>query len=270
MSLKLVLADIDGTLLNDEKQLLPSTVETIQRLVESGILFATATARTISYTVSGISPLMQLCCANAYVNGAYVETSDGQVLIDDPIDDKDASVLINQLDEIKASFCRVAKDHLIVHILHPPAEPGFRLHHGSYSQRFNSESFHREHKDYLIQAAAPDLSPVVELAARQLPDLEISPIIQRPPGLEVAFFQKKGIDKAAALRKIARHYNVPLSETAAIGDSMLNDMPMIEAAGYGIAMRNASEALLKKAARVTPEDNNADGAGRCFKDLFGL
>jgi len=270
MGLKLVVADIDGTLLNDQKQLLPSTVRSIERLVESGVLFATATARTISYTASGISPLMRLCCANAYTNGAYVEKSDGQVILDDPMEEKDVSVLIQQLDDIQASFCRVDKDHLIVHLLHPQAELGFRLHHGSYVPRFSSESSDRERQDYLIHAVSPDLSSVKAFCARHLPDIGISPVVQRSPGLQMVFFQKKGIDKAAALRQIARHYGIPLSETAAIGDSMVNDASMIEAAGYGIAMRNGSAALRKKAARVTPEDNNANGAGRCLENIFEL
>ena len=108
LPLKLVVSDIDGTLLNDQKQLLPSTVRSMERLVAAGILLATASARTISYTAEGIFPLMPLCCANAYVNGAYIETSDGRVIFDEPMEEKDVSVLIQWLDDIQASFCHPA------------------------------------------------------------------------------------------------------------------------------------------------------------------
>ena len=50
----------------------------------------------------------------------------------------------------------------------------------------------------------------------------------------------KGDDKGEALKFIAGHYNIPAESTVAIGDN-LNDLPMIKAAGTGIAVANAVE-----------------------------
>lgn len=50
----------------------------------------------------------------------------------------------------------------------------------------------------------------------------------------------KGFSKASAIEFVAGTLGIPLTETAAIGDSS-NDIPMIERAHVGIAMGNATE-----------------------------
>ena len=60
------------------------------------------------------------------------------------------------------------------------------------------------------------------------------------------------------------------SETIAFGDSMINDGPMIEAAGCGVVMKNAHNSLIEKAQYVTEKDNNEDGVGSFLRGLFRL
>lgn len=64
-----------------------------------------------------------------------------------------------------------------------------------------------------------------------------------------------GDNKGAALGYIAQYYNIPLSSTVAVGDN-LNDLPMIEAAGCGVAVGNADERLKRVADDVTVTNDN--------------
>ncbi len=58
---------------------------------------------------------------------------------------------------------------------------------------------------------------------------------------------------------MADYYGVPVERTIAVGDS-LNDLPMLEAAGLGIAVKNADEALKNRAlAFGYSNDENAIG-----------
>lgn len=98
MQYKLVLSDLDGTLLTDEKRLLPSTETTIRKLVKSGALFATASARNKSYTREAILNLSDLCCANAYINGGLIETAHERIILDNPIDKNEIALLIEKCD----------------------------------------------------------------------------------------------------------------------------------------------------------------------------
>jgi len=67
-----------------------------------------------------------------------------------------------------------------------------------------------------------------------------------------------GVSKGAALRALAEHLGIPLSQTVAIGDQD-NDAAMLSIAGLGIAMGNAS-ARAKEAADVIAPPLSEDGA----------
>jgi Cof subfamily protein (haloacid dehalogenase superfamily) len=59
-----------------------------------------------------------------------------------------------------------------------------------------------------------------------------------------------GVHKGSALQKIAEHCGIPIERTIAFGDSD-NDRPMLERAAIGVAMGNATSALKKIADDVT-------------------
>ena len=64
-----------------------------------------------------------------------------------------------------------------------------------------------------------------------------------------------GVDKGAALRFIAEHYQIPIRNTISAGDAE-NDIPMIRAAGIGCAVSNANDSLKAEADYITERDNN--------------
>ena len=64
--------------------------------------------------------------------------------------------------------------------------------------------------------------------------------------------------KGNGIRFLAEYLHVPMSHTYAAGDAE-NDISMLEAAGTGIAMANATEAVKQAADIVTADDNNHDG-----------
>jgi Cof subfamily protein (haloacid dehalogenase superfamily) len=58
-----------------------------------------------------------------------------------------------------------------------------------------------------------------------------------------------GVDKGRALHFVAAHYGVPIDATLAVGDSW-NDLPLLNAAGMGIAMGSAPPEVLARADAV--------------------
>ncbi len=67
------------------------------------------------------------------------------------------------------------------------------------------------------------------------------------------------------MRKVARLYDIRPDETIAFGDG-LNDLPMIRAAGIGVAMENGYDALKQEADFVTKsvEDEGVEFALKHF------
>ncbi|MCD7728610.1 MAG: Cof-type HAD-IIB family hydrolase [Clostridia bacterium] len=55
-----------------------------------------------------------------------------------------------------------------------------------------------------------------------------------------------GDDKGQALKYIADYYKIPIEKTVALGDN-LNDLPMLLAAGVGVAVENSTKELKEKA-----------------------
>lgn len=269
MDCRLVLADIDGTLVNDNNELLDSTEKTIQDIIKSGIKFATVSARTISYTNAALGNLKDICCAKAYVNGAYIETTEGEVLVDKPIKAEEVDSIIKMLNDMKASFCCVSKDDAMAKLRDAKCSRGFLQHHGKLNERDIFDSSGRS--IYLMPVEGRNLEKVIKYATMQGMDVETTPVIKSPKtDFEVTFFQRKGTNKEKALISIAEFLDVKLSDTMAFGDSILNDGPLIRTAGLGIAMNNSHEALKGMAQHVTEKDNNNDGVGTFLrKELLG-
>lgn len=74
-----------------------------------------------------------------------------------------------------------------------------------------------------------------------------------------------GVSKGVALHELAVRLGIPREETVAIGDGE-NDIPLLEAAGLGIAMGNAMPALRAHASRHTLS-NAEDGVAHALEQL---
>ena len=74
---------------------------------------------------------------------------------------------------------------------------------------------------------------------------------------------KAGVTKATGLQALTAHLGVTMEETMAVGDSE-NDFSMINAAGIGVAMGNASDDV-KSIADFITTSNEEDGVGEAIK-----
>ncbi|WP_195270223.1 HAD family hydrolase [Eubacterium sp. 1001713B170207_170306_E7] len=68
----------------------------------------------------------------------------------------------------------------------------------------------------------------------------------------------KSLNKMAALRELAGLYRITAAEMVCIGDSE-NDLPMIEGAGLGMAVKNAMDRVKRHADVVGEKTNDEDG-----------
>jgi hydroxymethylpyrimidine pyrophosphatase-like HAD family hydrolase len=71
------------------------------------------------------------------------------------------------------------------------------------------------------------------------------------------------VDKGRALALVAEHWGVPLSRVMAVGDSY-NDVPLLRAAGFGVAMGSAPEQLKREADAVVG-DVEHDGVAEAIE-----
>ncbi|TCP69121.1 HAD family hydrolase [Baia soyae] len=79
---------------------------------------------------------------------------------------------------------------------------------------------------------------------------------------------RQGVDKAVGVERIAHYYNIPKERIIAFGDED-NDMEMLQYVGKGVAMGNAIEALKNVADDVT-DRNDQDGIANYLKKYLKL
>lgn len=77
----------------------------------------------------------------------------------------------------------------------------------------------------------------------------------------------KGSDKAVGIAEMCRIHGIDISESMAFGDGH-NDIGMLRAAGVGVAMGNAADAV-KEAADYITSDADKDGVGNALRH-FGI
>lgn len=110
----------------------------------------------------------------------------------------------------------------------------------------------------------------------ELKDTEpIKKIVAKYEGLEARFWTGspyfelfyKNISKGSALKLIAEYYNIPKERIIAFGDAG-NDVEMFEVAGTAVMMSNGKATLKEKSHMVSIKDNNHNGIYHTLKYLF--
>ncbi|MBO5479570.1 MAG: HAD family hydrolase [Clostridia bacterium] len=72
--------------------------------------------------------------------------------------------------------------------------------------------------------------------------------------------------KGTAVKFLSKYYNVPIENTVGIGDQW-NDIPMLETAGFGVAVKNADERLKNAANLVLPYTNEEGAVGKFIQEF---
>ena len=99
--------------------------------------------------------------------------------------------------------------------------------------------------------------PLIEVSQALVPEFQtVANTVGLPPDM-MGEVMLAGITKATGMDIVMEHYGLDIAESVAIGDGA-NDIEMVEHAGLGIAMGNASSDLLAVADYIT-DDVEADG-----------
>lgn len=265
MKYRLIVSDIDGTLITFDNKLLASTARTIRDLTGRGLLFATASARSRTNTTDAIAHVHAHCCAYVYLNGAFIETADGEILVDRPMSGGTVETILRKCHTLGVSVCCLSVEDAVATVRHPECAPAFQLVHQHLKEQ---EVLTAAMPDtYLMMVYADSVQPIIEYVS-DFPDIETSPIsrIQKYQR-DYLFIQTRGINKGSALQCLADHFRVGVDETIAFGDALSNDAPLLDSAGCGVAMKNANKQLQALADSITEKDHNNDGVGHFLRNL---
>lgn len=267
--MKLLFTDLDGTLLNNDSEVSPKTKAFLDDFLSSGNKLILSSGRPLGsiLEVKENAGLTQRGIFLSCSNGALVYDCDNKC----PILEKRLSrtYVAYLQDQAKAYGLHIQtyRDDAIV----TPAEDK----EIQYYRR-------RIHLPYIV---SPDLTKALDkdpfkMLAISLDDFDkletfrkgiadwakdkIQTIYSSDMYLEL-FDLNAG--KGNALRFVCNYFKIPLSDAYAAGDAD-NDISMLEAAGTGIAMANASDQVKQHADVITDLDNDKDGLADMMKKLL--
>ncbi len=267
MKYKFLVLDLDGTLTNSEKEITPSTLETLIEAQRRGIRLVLASGRP----TYGITPLARELMMDSF--GGYILAFNGGKIIDAAtMETIYASTLPQEIVEPLHSIAHEAQTQIITYrdeyILTEEPENEFVKH----------ELFLTKMKPLKVENVAkavdfaPDKCLIVGEPERLIPlvdrlnnnfEGQLCAYRSEPFFLEVV---PPGIDKALSLQRLAEHTGITLSEMIAVGDGF-NDISMIRAAGLGVAMANAQQEVKEIADYVTLSNEN-DGVARVVEKFM--
>ncbi|GAC1455652.1 MAG: pyridoxal phosphatase [Ktedonobacteraceae bacterium] len=262
--IKLLAIDIDGTLLTPQREIAPRTLLAVRAAQEAGIIVTLATARRYLNTRQLAEALELAIPLITYDGALIIQHPQGKILHTNPFQ----ALIAQQAVEV---LIRHAIQPVVHHIVDSveeiwtgPAEfdnAWIMDYFNAFPQlirRMPYAALCTGHEDPLrVVAFAPEdviASLVPEISALQC---SWNAIKQGNYGYAEMAIMHTHCSKASGLTALAQQRNIPLAHVMAIGDNN-NDIEMLEAVGWGVAMGQASDTVRSIAQAVTTS-NTEDG-----------
>ena len=274
MSIKLIAFDLDGTLLDDHKQISEETLSVLQQAAERGVILVPATGRIRNAVPEFIRnlPFIRYLIT---INGGVVWDTKEDRMVYRKIFDREQSLevwdYLKQFDSMNdiyadgSGWMEPANQEMIdTYVLLPEMRklvrqtrkltPDVReyLLHCEGAEKFNMYFY-----DGAQQARAK------KMIAEHFPFLKATTSVLN--NIELNHIEA---DKGFGLRALCEDLNILPEETMAFGDGD-NDTPMLKAAGIGVAMGNAVDSVKEAADRITLT-NEENGVAVMISQVLGL
>lgn len=258
--ISLVLADVDGTLVTEQKLLTERAQAAVHSLRGAGIRFAVTSGRPPKGMAMLLDPL-QLDTPIAGFNGGLVVKTDFTIIDQKtvPADVAAKSIELLRVHGLDVWVYR-GNDWLV------GKADGPHVEHEAWTVKFSPKVVGdvAEQLDQVskVVGVSDDFDKVqrCEADAKATFGQRATANRSQPYYLDVT---NKDANKGAVLEFLSRHLGVPAAEIATIGDQP-TDVPMFQRSGFSIAMGNASDQV-KGQARVVTDSYNDEGFAKAME-----
>lgn len=262
--IKLIVSDMDGTLLNDEKSIDAEIYNILPRLKEKGIRFVVASGRQYPSLKKHFHEHINDVVVIAE-NGAFV-VDDGKELVVEPMAKQEVAHCLENIFILKdvepllcAKYCSYTRSPELLDYLSSP------LFH--YEMRLAEDLFQVEDDIFKVSMISHGGKSAENCYERLRPKLDnsLNLVISGDACLDTGL---RDVTKGTAVAALQKMWNITPQETVVFGDQY-NDVEMLKQAYYSYAMEGASSGV-KKFARFQAGSNNKGGVVKAIRELTGL
>lgn len=261
--IRLVVSDVDGTLVDRDKKLAPATIDAVERLRAAGIGFTIISARPRS----GMMPIADTLGIDdpmGAFNGGIIFKRDGTLLCQHHIDPAVAKGVFALVAEAAVDRWVFADDHW-----YASTDQGHHVDHervASNQQPIVTADFtpyyDRADKLTFVSDDAALLGELHERVRKAFGD-KATVVQSQTYYLDVT---ARAANKGEGVTLLAEAMTTPLAAVAVIGDQG-NDIAMFERAGLSVAMGQGPAEVRAKADFVTA-GNDADGVAKAIDEII--
>ena len=261
MKYRLVAFDLDGTLLGEELLLRPRVLSAVERMRERGIQGCVVTGRMYRAALPFVRQLQLTAPVVCYQGAAVIDPQTDDVLQDVPLPNRQAleleayaraSGLHIQLYANDRYYCeernRYADLYAKISGVEPIVVPSL------------ARQFERWDATKACMIAEPEVVNEHLPRVRSMCGDRAYVTRSIPWFIEV---MNPSVNKGKSLEIVARSLDIPMEAVLAIGDSW-NDAPLLQAAGFGVAMGSAPPEL-REVADAVVADVEHDGVAEAVE-----
>lgn len=259
MKYKLLVLDVDGTLLNSEGVLSKRTIMTLRKVQQTGIHIVLASGRP-TYGILSVARQLDFASYGGYIisyNGAQIiDARDGRILFEKRVNPEMLPFIERKAAQYGFDLFTYDEDNIIStsdtnrHILREAEVNGMKVRK---TDNFSIEVDFCPAKCMLVNDS-PDAIAQLEEKWRKRLYGELDVLLSETYFLEVV---APNVNKANTLGVLMEMLGVRTEEVIAIGDGVC-DVGMIQQAALGIAMGNAVDSV-KRCADAVTLTNDMDG-----------
>ncbi len=252
--IKLIVFDLDDTLLNSNSSISPRTYQAIQQVVAKGIKVTLATGRMYSSAIPFARSLGLEIPVISY-NGALITSyPSGERLLHNPIKQEVARQVMQLCRERQWYIQTYINDVLYVKEIDKRAE--------LYARFTGAKPIPVGDRLYTMLGAPTKMLAIAEPGEiEQIKEglhTQLGNVLciaeSKPNFLEI---NNPAVNKGAALSFIASRLNINREEIMTFGNG-INDIEMLRYSGWGVAVSNAPSAV-KNIARIVTGSNDEEG-----------
>ena len=264
---KLVAIDLDRTLVTDEKELTKKTVEVIKEASKQGVKVMISSGRAfyrLEKFIDALDLRKENQCTICFNGGMIVENTTKELLYSKNLDAEEVEELIQLGKALRLPIMIYTRDTHYVETIPEVVRKNTKNLKGMNLKvvNFNQLNFNKP-QNYIYKVCFIDKPEKIiekreQISKEMFEKYEITSSV--PEYLEIV---KKGIKKSEAIKVVMEKYDIKRDEVMAIGDGE-NDIEMLDFAGLGIAMENASS-FVKEFANDVTTSNNHDGVANAIQ-----